>query len=132
MTRAGEPERAAVNGPRAASVALALLLAGSGWLWAAHGPRQAVLFLVGAGCGLVLYQSAFGFTSAFRVFATSGDGRGLRAQMLMLAVATLLFAPMLAAEEALGRPVQGAVAVADASVVAGAFLFAIGMQLGGG
>ena len=132
MTRARELERAAVNGPRAASVALALLLAGSGWLWAAHGPRQATLFLVGAGCGLVLYQSAFGFTSAFRVFVTSGDGRGIRAQMLMLAVATLLFAPMLAAEDALGRPVQGAVGVADASVVAGAFLFAIGMQLGGG
>jgi uncharacterized membrane protein YedE/YeeE len=131
MTRAKEPERAA-DGPRAVTAALALLLAGSAWLTAAHGSRQAMLFLLGAGCGLVLYQSAFGFTSAFRVFVTAGDGRGIRAQMLMLAVATLLFAPLLAAGEVLGRPVEGAVAMADAAVVAGAFMFSIGMQLGGG
>jgi len=105
---------------------------GAGWLGAHYSRSHAALFLVGAGCGLVLYHAAFGFTTAFRVFATDGDGRGLRAQMLMLAVATLLFAPVLASGEALGRAMGGAVAPADASVVAGAFMFAIGMQLGGG
>jgi hypothetical protein len=132
MSRGREVERAAIGGPRTTGAALALLVAGAAWIWAAQGPRQAALFVVGAGCGLVLYQATFGFTTAFREFVTAGDGRGIRAQMLMLAVATVLFAPMLAAEEVLGRPVQGAVAVADASVVAGAFMFAIGMQLGGG
>jgi hypothetical protein len=50
----------------------------------------------------------------------------------MLALATVLFAPMLASGEAFGRPVAGAVAPASLSVLVGAFVFAIGMQLGGG
>src|SRR3990172_6185694 len=90
------------------------------------------LLLGATGCGLVLYHSFFGFTTAFRVFVTAGDGRGLRAQMLMLAVATLLFAPMLAAGEVFGTVVGGAVAPAGVSVLVGAFIFAIGMQMGGG
>lgn len=117
---------------KVAAVVVALLLAGAGWLGANYGPRQAALFLVGAGCGFVLYHAAFGFTTAFRVFVTDGDGYGLRAQMLMLAAATVLFAPMLAAGQVLGRPVSGAAGLADGSVVAGAFMFAIGMQVGGG
>lgn len=118
--------------PRVVAVALALLLAGAVWLGTEYGPRQGALFLVGAGLGLVLYQAAFGFTTAFRVFVTVGDGRGIRAQMLMLAVATLLFAPILASGEVLGTPVGGALAPASASVLVGAFVFTIGMQLGGG
>lgn len=118
--------------PRVVGVASALLLAGAAWLAAEYGLRQAALFLVGAGLGLVLYHSAFGFTTAFRVFVSAGDGRGLRAQMLMLAVATLLFAPMLASGEVMGHAVGGAVAPAGVSVLIGAFVFAIGMQLGSG
>jgi len=118
--------------PRVVGAAGALLLAGAAWLGTQYGIRQAALFLVGAGCGLVLYHSFFGFTTAFRVFVTTGDGRGLRAQMLMLAVATLLFAPMLASGEVLGTAVGGAVAPVGMSVLVGAFIFGIGMQLGGG
>ncbi len=112
--------------------AVALLLTGVAWLGANYGIRHGALFLVGAGLGLVLYQAAFGFTTAFRVFVVVGDGRGLRAQMLMMAVATLLFAPMLASGRGLGTPVGGALAPAGVSVLVGAFIFAIGMQLGGG
>lgn len=118
--------------PRVVTAAVALLLAGAAWLGAEYGPRQGTLFLVGAGLGLVLYQAAFGFTTAFRVFVTTGDGRGIRAQMLMFAVATLLFAPILASGEVLGTAVGGALAPASVSVLVGAFMFAIGMQLGGG
>ena len=118
--------------PRVVGAAGALLLGATGWLGAQYEFRHAALFLVGAGCGLVLYHSFFGFTTAFRVFVTAGDGRGLRAQMLMLAVATLLFAPMLAAGEVFGTVVGGAVAPAGVSVLVGAFIFAIGMQMGGG
>ena len=125
----GRPRRAQ---PGVVTAAVALLLGGALWLGAEYGLRHGTLFLVGAGLGLVLYQAAFGFTTAFRVFVTVGDGRGLRAQMLMLAVATLLFAPMLASGEVLGRAVGGAVAPAGVSVLVGAFIFAIGMQLGGG
>ncbi len=112
--------------------AVALLVGGALWLGAEYGLRHGALFLVGAGLGLVLYQAAFGFTTAFRVFVTEGNGRGIRAQMLMLAVATLLFAPMLASGVAWGQPVGGGVAPASVSVLVGAFIFAVGMQLGGG
>lgn len=107
--------------------ALTLLLVGLGVLSQSYGIRHGVLFLVGAGFGLVLYHAGFGFTSAFRAVIVHRDGKGLRAQMLMLALATVLFAPMLAF-----NPSGGAVAPLSLSVLAGAWMFGIGMQLGGG
>jgi len=80
----------------------------------------------------VLYHAAFGFTSAWRVFITQRRGRGLRAQMLMLAVAVVLFFPALSAGTLNGVAVQGFVAPLGLSVIVGAFLFGLGMQLGGG
>lgn len=94
--------------------------------------RQAVLFLVGAGAGVVLYHAAFGFTSAWRVFISDRRGAGLRAQMLMLAITCAVFFPLIAAGSFLGQHLRGSVAPAGVSVVIGAFLFGIGMQLGGG
>ena len=114
------------------TAAVALLLGGAAWLTAEYDLRQGALLLVGGGCGLVLYHAAFGFTAAFRVLVTTGDGRGIRAQMLMLAVATALFAPVLASGEIFGREVVGALAPAGLSVLIGAFVFAIGMQVAGG
>jgi hypothetical protein len=108
--------------------ALLLLAIGAGRLLDDYGWRHAALFLVGAGLGIVLYHARFGFTSAFHALILTGNGQGLRAQMLMLALATLLFAPILALHPASG----GAVAPLSLSVLAGAFIFAIGMQLGGG
>lgn len=106
---------------------------GGVWLAAQYGPGHgALLLLIGAALGLVLHHSAFGFTRAYRRLVTAGDGAGVRAQLLMLALATVLFAPILASGEAFGRPVAGAVAPASLSVLVGAFVFAIGMQLGGG
>jgi uncharacterized protein len=52
--------------------------------------------------------------------------------MLMLAVATAVFVPVLARGSAFGHIVRGSVAPAGVPVIAGAFLFGIGMQLGGG
>ena len=94
--------------------------------------RQAALFLVGGVLGLLLYHASFGFTSAWRVFISDRRGAGLRAQMLMLAVACLLFFPVLGS----GTPiftesVRGNVNPISLSVAVGAFLFGIGMQLGG-
>jgi uncharacterized protein len=117
---------------RVVGAAGGLLVAGPLWLASRYGLRQGVLLLVGAALGLVLYHAAFGFTAAFRAVVSRGDGRGLRAQMAMLALATILFAPLLAAGEAFGVSLAGAVAPAGLSVLVGAFVFAIGMQLGGG
>ncbi|MCO6416259.1 YeeE/YedE family protein [Siccirubricoccus sp. KC 17139] len=110
----------------------ALLLGGALLIGQAVSPRQAALYLLGAALGLVLYHAAFGFTSAWRVFIADRRGAGLRAQMVMLAVAVLLFFPVLAAGTLFGQPVQGLVAPVGVSVAFGAFLFGIGMQLGGG
>jgi hypothetical protein len=118
--------------PSAPLVATGLLLAAALLLNQLVNGRQALLFVVGAALGLVLYHAAFGFTSAWRVFLTDHRGAGLRAQMLMLAVAVLLFFPALSAGTLFGTPVKGLVAPAGTSVIVGAFLFGVGMQLGGG
>ena len=93
---------------------------------------MAALFGVGAGAGVVLYHAAFGFTSAWRVFIADGRGEGLRAQMLMLAITCAAFFPLLAAGEAFGTRLNGLVQPVGVPVLAGAFIFGIGMQLGGG
>ncbi|WP_086620659.1 YeeE/YedE family protein [Kushneria konosiri] len=93
---------------------------------------QGALMLVGGALGLVLYHAAFGFTSAWRVFIIDRRGRGLRAQMVLLAVAVVLFFPALSAGTLFDHPVRGFVSPIGISVMVGAFIFGIGMQLGGG
>lgn len=113
--------------------AAGLLAAGALYLGATIHLRQAVLFLIGGIAGVTLYHAAFGFTSAWRDFLVDRRGAGLRAQMLMLALACALFVPALAWGSALvGGPVRGATGALGLAVVAGAFIFGIGMQLGGG
>ncbi len=93
--------------------------------------RQALLFLIAIGMGVTLYHAAFGFTGGWRRFIRERRGAGVRAQLLLLAASSMLFFPVL------GRlfpdlQVGGAVAPAGVSVLAGAFVFGVGMQLGGG
>lgn len=118
--------------PVAPLVAFALLVLGAVFLHNLVGMRQVLLLVVGAALGLTLYHAAFGFTSAWRVFINDRRGAGLRAQMVMLAIAVLLFFPALGAGTLFVQPVVGLVAPAGVSVVFGAFIFGIGMQLGGG
>jgi uncharacterized membrane protein YedE/YeeE len=113
-------------------LASAVLGAGALALGDAYSWRQGALFLTGGALGIVLYHALFGFTSAWRVFIANGRGAGLRAQMLMLAVAAVLFFPALASGSLLGQPVHGEYGAVGISVVAGAFMFGLGMQLGGG
>ncbi len=114
------------------AIGLAVLSAGALGLGAAYGWRQGALFVLGGGLGLVLYHALFGFTSAWRVFIADGRGAGLRAQMLMLAVAVILFFPALGLGSVFGEAVRGEYGAVGVSVLVGAFLFGIGMQLGGG
>ena len=113
-------------------LAFVLLLLGAVFLQNSVGSRQVLLLIVGAALGLTLYHAAFGFTSAWRVFINDRRGAGLRAQMVMLAVAVVLFFPALGAGTLFGQPVVGLVAPVGVSVLFGAFIFGIGMQLGGG
>lgn len=113
-------------------VAGGLLALGALSIGAVFGWRLTGLMLVGGALGLVLYHAAFGFTAAWRVFIIDRRGRGLRAQMLMLAVTVLLFFPVLGNGTLFGQAVSGFVAPIGISVLVGAFLFGVGMQLGGG
>ena len=122
--------RALVPGP-AAFTAVAIAL--SAWyLTATVNWRQGALFVVGAFAGLVLYHAAFGFTSSWREFIADRRGAGLRAQMLMLALTCAVFFPVLAAGSVFGQAVRGSISPIGVGVAAGAFLFGLGMQLGGG
>ncbi|MCG7400733.1 MULTISPECIES: YeeE/YedE family protein [Caballeronia] len=118
--------------PKPLGIAALLIVLGAVYLGQTVGARQAALYVVGTLLGVSLYHAAFGFTSAWRVFISDGRGAGLRAQMLMLAVGVALFFPALAAGSLFGTPVTGLVSPVGTSVVVGAFIFGIGMQLGGG
>ena len=117
------------RGPLAIGSVIAVLLgiataAVGGW-------RMLVLYVIGLAFGLVLFHARFGFTSAWRQLVSVGQGHALRAHMLMLAVACALFAPLLAAGFGAGVEPSGNVAPLGVSVAVGAFLFGIGMQIGG-
>ena len=118
---------------RVVSMALVAFLTLSVYLRQVVHWRQATLFLVGGVLGLVLYHAAFGFTSSWRVLISDRRGAGVRGQMLMLAVACVLFFPVLGSGTPLFTDaIRGNVNPLGMSVVVGAFLFGLGMQLGGG
>ncbi|HEV3140404.1 MAG TPA: YeeE/YedE family protein, partial [Vicinamibacterales bacterium] len=102
------------------------------YLAATINARQAALFGVGVLAGVVLYHAAFGFTSSWRALIVDARGRGVRAQMLMLALTCLVFFPALGSGSFLGQAVRGSVSPIGVGVLVGAFLFGVGMQLGGG
>ncbi len=96
------------------------------------GIRPALLFLVALGIGVSLYHASFGFTSAYRRAYLEKDISGVSAQIVMLVLAMGLFAPILANGQAFGQGVVGAIAPVSVSMAFGAFIFGIGMQIGGG
>ncbi|KHJ50070.1 membrane protein [Vreelandella venusta] len=113
-------------------LAMAAIVLGAIVIGVIFGANIGLLMIVGGLLGMVLYHAAFGFTAAWRVFITERRGRGLRAQMIMLAIAVVLFFPALGAGSLFGTPVSGFVSPIGISVLFGAFIFGIGMQLGGG
>lgn len=92
---------------------------------------QAVLFLIGTGLGITLVHALFGFTGGWRQFTRERNSVGIRAQILLLAGTSIIFFPIVgqSVPELNGFAALGQVGV---SVFVGAFLFGIGMQLGGG
>jgi uncharacterized protein len=132
---ADAPARApqAVGPVRRGVVLTGTVLAGAlgAWVYAVAGGPTTVLYAIGLAFGVVLFHSRFGFTSAWRQLVAVGQGKALRAHMLMLGAAAVLFAPVLAGGVGPAGAVQASVAPVGTSVVAGAFLFGVGMQLGG-
>ena len=93
--------------------------------------KQALFFLVGMGLGLTLMHAMFGFTGGWRIFIRSRRSVGIRAQILLISFSSILFFPIIGGvfSELTANAALGQIGV---SVLVGAFLFGIGMQLGGG
>ena len=94
--------------------------------------RHTLYVLIGFAAGIALYHASFGFTGAWRRFLREGKGVGLRAQLVMLAVTCLVFFPLMAREQVFGQDIYGFVNPLGLALAFGAFIFGIGMQLGGG
>ncbi|KKB13001.1 membrane protein [Devosia geojensis] len=109
-----------------------LILIGAQLIGQLISPRQSLLFLIGGLLGATLYHASFGFTGGWRRFVVEKRGRAMRAQMLMIGVAAIAFIPLLGLGNAFGQPLVGATAPVGVSVLIGAAIFGLGMQLGGG
>lgn len=96
------------------------------------GSQQAALLALGIGLGVALFHSRFGFGSAWRQLVAVGQGAGLRAHAVLLGTTATLFALVIGTGTGLfgttPTPSAGPLGVA---LLLGAFLFGIGMQLGG-
>lgn len=113
-------------------VAAAMLAVGFLAITALVDLRQGTLFLIGGGLGVALYHGSFGFTGGWRRMVVERRGRGMRAQMLTIGVAALAMIPLVAAGNLGGQAMVGAMAPVGVSVLLGAAMFGLGMQLGGG
>lgn len=121
-------ERTTVNG-RMFAMLLGMIIASSIYLSLTVSGRQAALFCVGALIGVAAYHSDFSFSATWRALIAERRSAGLRAQAWMLAIAIGLFVPALSVGSLLGMKVSPAVAPISVSVLIGAFVSGVGMQL---
>ena len=104
------------------------ILALFGWLLWSVSARQALLLLVGVGLGWALAAARFGFTTGWRHLVEHRDPSGVYGQIILLAALALLSMPLLAhfpeTQAALGPP--------SVSLLIGAFVFGLAMQISDG
>lgn len=111
----------------ATALALGLLVT----LWG-ESQKRTLLFVLGLAMGATLLVSSFGFSGAYRKLIRERDMTGVAAQLFMLAVAVVLFAPVMAQGSIFDHSVSGSIAPVSVSVAVGAFVFGIGMQFARG
>ena len=131
LSSESKPSWGALN-PRVVTIAGALLIIGAVLLALGVSPQKSLLFLIGGGLGFALLHGAFGFTAGWRAVVTQGDGRGLKAQLAVIAATMLFFVPIIAGMLPGDRHYAGLIAPVSWTVVIGAFMFGLGMQLGNG
>jgi uncharacterized protein len=90
--------------------------------------RQALLLLVGVGLGVALAKARFGFTTGWRLLLEQRDPQGVAAQLLLLALTSLVALPLL---ESFGE-LQAALGAPGVAMLLGAFVFGLAMQLADG
>ncbi|MBJ6133812.1 YeeE/YedE family protein [Ochrobactrum sp. Q0168] len=125
------PQSSNVNVPPLLTV-LVVMGAGIAVIGTLISLTQAMLFVTGGMLGLALYHASFGFTGGWKRFATEGRSRSMRVQFLMIGLTALIFIPLLNGLNPFDHSFVGAWAPVGVSVILGAFIFGLGMQLGGG
>ncbi len=88
-------------------------------------PASAALILGGFVLGVAFLKTEFSFTAAWRRFLVSGEAGGLIGALLLIAVAAVVIVPVAAVVPGFG----GAIAPIGPSLIIGAFVFGVGMQL---
>ena len=91
-------------------------------------PASAALILGGFGLGIAFLKAEFSFTASWRRFLTRGEAGGLLGGLIVIAIAALAIVPVAALKPNFG----GAIAPLGPSLLIGAFVFGIGMQLANG
>ncbi|MFN3658747.1 MAG: YeeE/YedE family protein [Pseudolabrys sp.] len=89
---------------------------------------SALLLLGGFGLGVAFLKAEFSFTASWRRFLTRGDAGGLIGGLIVVAVTALAVVPVAALLPGYG----GAIAPLGPSLIIGAFVFGVGMQLANG
>jgi uncharacterized membrane protein YedE/YeeE len=91
-------------------------------------PASAALILGGFGLGVAFLKAEFSYTASWRRFLTRGEAGGLIGGLIVIAVCALAVVPIAAILPNFG----GAIAPLGPSLLIGAFVFGIGMQLANG
>ncbi len=91
--------------------------------------RQSLLLLIGIGMGGILAGARFGFTTGWRRLIEQRDTSGVMAQIVLLAVAAVISIPLLAY---FPNDLMAALGPPSVSLLVGAFVFGIAMQVADG
>jgi len=90
------------------------------------------LILIGGLLGASLNYFQYGFSSSFRSLILEKRTAGMRAIIWLLAIAIVLFAPLLALQSLNEQTFTGFIRPLSLAIPLGAFIFGIGMQIGCG
>jgi len=91
-------------------------------------PAAAALIVLGFALGAAFLKTEFSFTASWRRFITRGQGDGLIAGLILIAIAAAVIVPVAALVPGFG----GAIAPIGYSLIVGAYVFGVGMQLANG
>ena len=91
-------------------------------------PAAAALIVSGFALGVVFLKAEFSFTASWRRLIVRGQADGMLGGLLLIAIAAAVIVPVAALVPGFG----GAIAPLGPSLVIGAFVFGIGMQLANG
>ena len=91
-------------------------------------PLSAALILGGFGLGIAFLKAEFSYTASWRRFLTRGEAGGLIGGLIVIAICALFVVPVAALLPNFG----GAIAPIGPSLIIGALVFGIGMQLANG